>query len=240
MFDYKLALATGIDFPIPELQLTIHQPSIKEISMIGETDFFMGIQLLCLNKTLYIQDEALLNQTTNFQLFVTIMNEKQMNDKKEAVLQTLQLIFPGVKVLFTPRSMMFNFGNVNVTIDEQNFEILQTILKEQFCLKGSGQEAFNPQGKKAQEIAQKLMVARQRVAAQKEHSGGSQFAQYLSVLTVGLHSMSLTDCLNLTMYQMYDLVERYSLYLNWDLDIRSRLAGAKGDKPVENWMKNIH
>ena len=52
--------------------------------------------------------------------------------------------------------------------------------------------------------------------------------------------MSLNDCLNLTMYQMYDLVERYSLYLNWDIDIRSRLAGAKGDKPVENWMKNIH
>jgi len=28
--------------------------------------------------------------------------------------------------------------------------------------------------------------------------------------------------------------------MNWDLDIRSRLAGAKGDKPVENWMKQIH
>jgi hypothetical protein len=69
--------------------------------------------------------------------------------------------------------MLFNFGNVNVTIDEQNFEILQNLLKEQFCLKGSGQEAFNPQGKKAQEIAKKLMEARQRVAAQKEQTGGS-------------------------------------------------------------------
>jgi hypothetical protein len=42
------------------------------------------------------------------------------------------------------------------------------------------------------------------------------------------------------MYQLYDLIERYTLYMNWDLDIRSRLAGAKGDKPVENWMKLIH
>jgi hypothetical protein len=39
--------------------------------------------------------------------------------------------------------------------------------------------------------------------------------------------MSLDDCLNLTMYQLYDLVERYSLYINWDIDIRSRLAGGK-------------
>ena len=37
-----------------------------------------------------------------------------------------------------------------------------------------------------------------------------------------------------------DLVERYMLYLNWDMDIRSRLAGAKPDSQPENWMKNIH
>ena len=240
MFDYQLALMTGVDIPVPELQITIHQPTIKEISMIGETDFFMGVQLLCINKELYLQEQPMIAETTNFQLFITMMNEKQIADKKEAVLQVLQLLIPGVKVLLTPRSMLFNFGDANITIDEQNFEFLQNILKEQFCLSGSGQEVFNPQSKKAKEIAQKLMRARQRVAAQKEHGSGSQFAQYLSVITTGFGSMSLNDCLNLTMYQMYDLVERYSLYLNWDIDIRSRLAGAKGDKPVENWMKNIH
>jgi hypothetical protein len=52
--------------------------------------------------------------------------------------------------------------------------------------------------------------------------------------------MSLNDAINLTLYQFYDLIERYSLYINWDIDIRSRMAGAKGDKPIENWMKNIH
>ena len=43
MFDYSLGLLTGIDLPIPEIQITIHQPTIKEISLIGEHDFFMGI-----------------------------------------------------------------------------------------------------------------------------------------------------------------------------------------------------
>ena len=36
-------------------------------------------------------------------------------------------------------------------------------------------------------------------------------------------------CLNLTLYQLLDLVERYSLYTDWDIDIRSRLAGASPD-----------
>jgi hypothetical protein len=37
-------------------------------------------------------------------------------------------------------------------------------LNDAFCLQGSGQEKFNPQGDKATEIAQKLMRARERVA----------------------------------------------------------------------------
>ena len=243
MYDYTMALMTGVDIAVPELQLTLHQPSIKEISMIGEQEFFIGIQVLTVKKNLYIQDEAVLAQTSNFQIFMTMINEKQMADKKSAVLQVLSLIIPKFKVVFTPRSMILNSPEVNITIDEDNFEFLQNVLIAQFCLSGSGQENFNPKSKKAQEIAQKLMKARQKVAAQKAVENGSDksmFNQYLSILTIGLNSMSLFDLMELTMYQLYDLIERYVLYINWDIDIRSRMAGAKNDKPVENWMKQIH
>ena len=84
------------------------------------------------------------------------------------------------------------------------------------------------------------MRGRQRVAAQKGEANTSLFSQYLSTITVGINSMSLQDAMDLTMFQLYDLVERYMLYLNWDMDIRSRLAGAKPDSQPENWMKNIH
>lgn len=241
MFDYRLALMTGVDIPIPELQLALHQPTIKEISMIGEQDFFIGIQILCIKKEMYIQDESLLSQTNNFQIFMTMMNEQQVADKKQCVLQVLSLILPHHQVVFTPRSIILKNGDVVTNIDEGNFEILQQVLIQQFCLQGSGQEQFNPEGKRAREIAQKLMKGRQRVAAQKaETNSGSMFGQYLSILTVGLGSMTIIDCLSLTMYQLYDLVERYSLYINWDLDIRAKLAGSTDNKPVDNWMKQIH
>lgn len=241
MFDYRLGLMTGVDLPIPELELIIHQPTIKEISMVGEQDFFIGIQLLCVDKKLYIEDEALLETTSNFQIFITMINESQMADKKNCVIQVISLLFPDYKAIFTPRSIVLNQKEANVTIDEGNFEILQELLREQFCLKGFGQEQFNPQSRKAKEIAQKLMKARQRVTQLKaQENSGSMFSQYLSVLTVGLGSMTLRECMELTMYQLYDLVERYSLYIHWDIDVRSRMAGAKGDKPIGNWMKNIH
>jgi len=52
--------------------------------------------------------------------------------------------------------------------------------------------------------------------------------------------MSLDDLLDLTLYQLFDLVERYTLWFDWDIDLRQRLAGAKPKKEAENWMKSIH
>ena len=240
--DIRLALMAGSDIPIPELQLAVHQPRIKEIALIGETDFFTGIQCLNINKNMITQGETLLDNTNNFQIFMTVMAEKEAQDKKDAVLQLCQLIFPGYKVNFLPRSLLLIKDTQNVMIDESNFEILQKVIQDIFCLNNSANDIhnFNPVNAKAKEIADKLMRGRQRVAAQKNEGDGSIFVQYVSTLTIGLNSMSFEDCLNLTMYQLFDLVERYMLYINWDLDIRSRLAGGTPDSKPDNWMKNIH
>ena len=172
---------------------------------------------------------------------MTMMQNKESVITKECVLRVLQLIIPNAQVLFTPRAVMLNLGDHSVNIDESNFETLQAILKDIFCLKESGQEAFNPANEEAKKIAEKLMRGRQRVAAQKAKDGGdSIFTQYLSILTIGLESMGLDKLINLTMFQLYDLVERYMLYSNWDLDVRQRLAGGKPDSEPENWMKPIH
>ena len=57
------------------------------------------------------------------------------------------------------------------------------------------------------------MRARQRVAAQKQDGDGSVFSQYVSSLSIGLH-MPLKDLLDLTVYQLYDLIERFNLFTN--------------------------
>ena len=240
--DTRLSLMCGTDYPVPECQLVIHQPSIKEISFIGEQDFFTGIQCLCLNKTMFVKDETDLSNVNNFQIFMTIMSEKEAADKKAAVQQVCTLLFPKYKVMFTPRSVLISGEGQTTQIDENNFEYLQTALSTICCMKTGpmDQTTFNPGNAKAREIAEKLMRGRQRVAEQKGQSNTSIFSQYLSILTVGLGSMSLQDMMNLTIFQLYDLVERYMLYINWDMDVRCRLAGGKPDNQPDNWMKNIH
>ena len=240
--DTRLCLMCGTDYPVPECQLIIHQPSIKEIALIGESDFFSGIQCLCLNKSMFVKDESLLEDTNNFQIFMTIMSEKETADKKAAVQQVCTLLFPKYKVMFTPFSMLISGEGQTIQIDENNFEYLQAALSDITCMKTGpmDQSAFNPANAKAREIAEKLMRGRQRVAAEKGQSNVSVFTQYLSILTVGIGSMSLQDLTKLTIFQLYDLIERYMLYVNWDIDVRCRLAGGKPDSQPDNWMKTIH
>ena len=241
--DLRLAMMCGTDLPVPECQLVIHQPRLKEIALLGEQDFFIGAQCLTLNKSMFnTEGKDILDNINNFQIFMMVMNEKEAKEKKNATTQVLQLLLPSHKVLFTPRSIVLTGGaNGSITIDESNFESLQEILKMVFCTKNGpmDQQSFNPQGDKAKEIAEKLMRGRARIAAEKGDMNTSVFSQYLSILTVGLN-LPLSELMNLTMFQLYDLVERYNLFIAWDIDLRSRLAGGKPDRNPDNWMKNIH
>ena len=246
-----LYLMAGTDIPIPELQTSLHQPTIKEISFIGETQYFEALQILCFNKAVIIasnpQGSSALNAMNNFQIFMTLVTNPEMADmaqKKNIVLSVFAILFPKYTAQFLPHSVYFHNSETkhNFILDENTFDAFQKVMVEVGGMGNStgGQNSnFNPVGEKAAQIAAKLMKGRSR-AAQARGDNTGVLARYVSILTIGLNSMSLTECLNLTVYQLYDLIERYGLYISWDLDIRSRLAGGKPDSKPDDWMKNIH
>lgn len=240
--DIRLALMTGQPVPIPECQLNVHQPTLEEIAFIGEEDFFKGVQTLTLYKSMFIQDKSVLDTISNFQIFMMVMGDKTTADKKIAVKQIINLIFPDYKFVLTPQSLLFTDkqGESHI-VDNNNFEAFQETLRRVFCSQEGpmDQQAFNPANAKAKEIADKLMRGRERVAASKGATNSSVFSRYLSILSVALH-IPLTMLSKYTMFQLYDEFERYILNMNWELDVRTRLAGGKPDSQPENWMKEIH
>lgn len=246
--DNKLQLLTGVDIPIPDLQVALHQPTITEISYIGDAKYFSVISTFCFNKEMLMAQNpsgtSNLASMNNFQIFMTMITEAKAVPIED-LLSVFTLLFPGYNAQLLPRSIFFNNPATKhgFALDERTFDTLIDIIKEISGQNGSmgGQNnSFNPKGKKAAEIAAKLMRGRSKVAGSKGEDGGSVLSRYVSILTVALESMSLKDCLNLTVYQLYDLIERYSLYTSWDLDIKSRLAGGKPDSKPDDWMKNIH
>lgn len=241
---------TGIDIPIPALETVIHQPTIQDISYIGELDYFSTLQLICFNRDTILAAEgnSYLSQMSNFQIFMTLIADTSLENygaRQNNLLSVFTILFPGYTAQILPHSIYFNNPSTkqHFVMDENNFEDIRQLLSEILGINNSigGQNAnFNPRGKKAAEIAAKIMKGRSRAAAGKGQNIDGVLARYVSILTVGLPSMSLKECLNLTVYQVYDLLERYGLYTGWDLDIKSRLAGGKPDDKPDDWMKDIH
>lgn len=250
----SLALMAGTNIPVVELQTTIHQPKIAEIALIGEEEYFLALQLVCFNRKVLLasqtgQGASSLAALNNFQIFMTLVANPNIQDsgkRKNTIEQLFMLFFPGYTAQFLPMGVFFNNATTkhSFTLDENNFDTVQAILTEVCGLNNAtgGQNSnYNPKGNKAAAIAAKLMKGRSE-AARRRGSGGNDgvLSRYVSILTIALESMSLDDCLNLTVYQLYDLIERYGLYVGWDLDIRSRLAGGKPDSKPDDWMKSLH
>lgn len=159
MKDIDLALFTGVDIPVSACQIIIHQPSIAEISMVGEKAFLSGVQALCIDKSQFEkEDKKDLSNTTNFQIFMTIMQEQEVKEMKELVIEALSLILPNTKVNFTPRALLLNYNGTNIIIDEGNFEEFQNILRQVFCLKKK-EEDFNPANAQAAKSQKRLRRA---------------------------------------------------------------------------------
>lgn len=243
--DLRLALMAGIDIPIPELQLTIHPPKIKDIAYIGERDFFSSIQYLCLDKEYLIQDKTISQSLTNFQV---LMKALANSEKKSVLDNLLMVLFPEYKITTIPgRSFILSKegSNTPVIIDDNNFDILQQTARQVLCVNSLFQQdniIYKPANAAAKRIADKLMEGRRRAAELKsqEESNVSILTRYLSILTIGTNTLSINDCIELTLFQLFDLMERYTALIDWDIDLRVRLAGRKPEKEVETWMKDLH
>lgn len=246
----ELTLISGIDIPISELQVNVHQPTIREIAYIGERNFYQSASLITVDKeelmlkdNMTDEDKVYLSQQSNFQILMSMIGSSPIHAVNLQILFTL--LFPKHMVELEERFIMLvERDNQKITmIDENNFSVLQDVIKTILCLNGAkGEQEFNPAGDKAREIAEKIKKGRAKVARLKGENQEEQsgiLSRYISSLTIGSNTLALKDMLDLTLYQLFDLLERYGLYTSYGMSIQAKMAGAKDVEDVD-WLKNIH
>ena len=59
-------------------------------------------------------------------------------------------------------------------------------------------------------------------------------ARYMKIVEIGTAN-SIEDINNMTLLQLNNLVQAYFAWESYDIDLRSRLAGAKNDKKMVHW-----
>lgn len=241
----ELLLLSGNDIPFPAAQITIHQPTVKEIAYIGEENFYSGCELLKFSKNnLSIEDRKLLADKSDFDIIMSIIRDKTANSQKSKTSATmvLTLLFPEYNIDFIQNAIILRKDNEVRSINNFNFVDFKEIIITLFCLNGKNNEqVFNPAGELARKIAAKIEEGRRR-AAQAKNAGEQKVAllsRYVSILSVG-ESKDMNALLNYTVYQLFDEFQRFELKYQHDMYIKAKLAGAKDMKEVDNWMKDLY
>ena len=241
--DNELLLLSGNDIPFIEAQVTIHQPTIKEIAYIGEEAFFTGCELINFSKNILPeQDKVNLEDKTNFDILIAILRERNavMQRNRNCVEMVLALIFPWYTIDIASDDIVLEKEEERHLINNDNFETFKTIFNMMFSFSKDESRDYNPSGEVAKRIAEKLKQRHQKLAELKE---GKQkidiLSRYVSILAVGEHK-DMNSLLNLSVYQLFDEFERFKLKMSYDIYFQAKMAGAKDLKEVEDWMKDIH
>lgn len=240
-----LLYLSGNDIPFATARLNITQPRIKDIALLGENNFYAGIEFLKFDKDILSdEDKSKLENHSNFDVLIAIMNEQNITIQQQKIQLTmvLALLFPLHSIEIKSDCISLEKDNEEFRIDRTNFEEFKSIIKHMFCLDGEdSNDDYNPSGAMAKQIAEKLKKRRQKISQAKDGDNKriSILEKYVSILTVG-EQKDMNSILNYTVYQLFDELKRYQLKLAWDINLQARMAGAQDLKDAEDWMKDLH
>lgn len=248
MIDNELLFLSGNDIPFVEAKLVIHQPTLKEIALIGEKAFFTGCELLNFSKDrLTEKDKSNLINLDDFDILMSMINNSDKESKLQENVNNLKslllLIFPDYEIIYTIDAIVFIKEDISTAITKNNFKALKEIIVEMFNLKfttGDQKDDYNPAGNLAKQIADKLKKRHQKLSELKGDSEKiSILSRYVSILSVG-ERKDLNSLMNYTVYQLFDEFQRYTLKETSDMTFKLRMVGAKDVKDAEDWMKDLH
>lgn len=242
--DNSLLLFSGNDIPFIEARLLVHNPTIKEISFIGEDNFFAGRELINFSKNnLTEEDKINLKNQTDFDIIIAILKERKavMQKNRDCVLMILALLFPEYTIDIQNKQIVLTHEKTkeNAYINNDNFNAFRNLFNNLFPFElgtDSIKQEFNPQGSLAKKIADKLKKARQKVAevkTQKQNKKINILGRYISILAIG-EQKDINNLFDYTVYQLLDEFKRYELKMNYDIYIQARMAGAKDEKEIED------
>jgi hypothetical protein len=229
-----LKLMSGVPIFLEEINLNINQPKIKDIAVLGEVQFYQGLSYFLMTKEKLKIDADI----SDFDLFMKIINQE--NSIQKDVSDIFILIIDGLQsIKFYDTFIIVNVFGQECIIDEPKFSLIKETLVEVFCLENKeAVEDLNPANKQARDIAEKIKQRRLKLAGDSKGKTDQIFAHLVSVLSIGSNTFNLEDCLNLTVFQIFNLIKRYFLYDEHQKQIQALLQGAK-DIDLAEWTKQF-
>ena len=239
----KLLLMSGEDIPFPTARVTVHTPKLNEIALIGEDNFLIGCNFLVFDRNLLSdEDKVNLENKSDFDIFMSVMNSRDKARHKTSALMVLTLLFPQHKIKIEQDKILLQLENFSSSINEQNYSDFKNILIQLFCLEREGDSSeYDPADALAARIAEKLKKRKEKKLAKKAEDGQeiNIYSTYASILAIGM-KISINVFMDYSVYQIREAFKRFQLKEEFDIYVRAKLAGAQDLEEVSNWMEDIH
>lgn len=244
----SLTLMAGAPIAIEEYNLIIYQPKIMDIALIGEKKFFESISIFKLEKNTFlkliikgrsaeetVQITNLFYDKTNDEIILFLLSND--SDLQKITNNLFSLLFKDIdQINFLEDCIYikFNDGQQSI-INSDNFYIIKDIINQIFS-SNEGSQKYNPASGAAEMIVKKLKEREQKIQKMKNESENETkpiIANYLLILSIGSNNFNMDNLLQMTLYQLFAVMKKYSLYEQYQMQVKALMAGAENIELID-------
>lgn len=262
--DDKLRCLCGLPLSVEDFG-EIYPKTLREVVNYGYRKYLQDIGLITLNiiDSLYeaveINKESMTDEEYEETISeINIMEESGMNtlgyfiamkdiDSLNSLAKSISF-FVGSEVEFDEFNNEFIVKNIdgkNKIINLSNYSNFSKAIQMQNIIEDeNGQsKSFKAKDKKAELLKKKLQKLQNKVSEAKGRRDGTgedglDIYDIISSISSKSPSVNELEVLNMTMYQIYLKFKRLDIIEQYDLSVKSMLAGASNVK-LEHWSKKI-
>ncbi len=237
----NLQLLKGKPITIGEDFCLVYPITLEEIADMGANKFFRFLNLLTF--TQQDVDESLkeigieTNEKISPYQFILMSSES-----KDFSLEIKQAFYTFIReeIEILPESVVVGDRSNPRYFDEELFSQLQKVLILQNNLdKGEDSRMNNPSDAHAAKIIEKIKNAQKRKSA-KNSDETVEFADLVSCLAAKGNGINIFNIWNLNYYSFNDQFQRVKIIEEYEMNIRSILAGADPKKiELKHWIRSI-
>lgn len=235
--DLRLKLLSGEGILIEGVGVVVPY-TLREIAKYGYSKYLELLNLFIIEaEDVFGAELDIPEGLTMFDIYVGL----GADDLHEGIEASLSFFLRSpIKVLRDSMLIRIGEGEQAHFITREHFEQVRNIIKIQNGLSNLAiTEEVNPKDKRAQEILDKIKKAKEKVAKHKKtEEGEMDFADIVSAVATKAFGLNKITVWDLTIYQLYDEFKRLELIDNYDISIKSMLAGASNVQ-LKHWSSKI-
>lgn len=232
--DLELKLLTGVPIYIDSVGY-LNPPKLEEVIQIGESVYNQIVAHLLIDKS---NIESLTSEATNFQAALVLYHYNDMFRK---------LFSYGIELYFKEKlnyseDGFFYFGSIsdNRIIDQEAFDVIQRCVIAANKIKIKQEEEFNPANEQAKRIIDMILKGRKEKPKSKETV---DLHSMISGLAWKSNNLSILDITKLTIYQLYDGLNRLDNIEHYQNIMTGIYSGTVDSKKINfndiHWRKII-